>query len=357
MTQSVLIVGAGVAAFAAALRCSQQGIFTTVLVPGRRSWPEFPETLSAGGIRTLLQLGLPRSELSQHFPEVREHRSRWGDAGVQIRARIPGLQSSVILGKESLTSMLRTAALESGAQVLEIDRLVAARETGSGLLVSFLKGGATHELVCGFAIDASGRPAVLARQMGIKRTTLDHLVAFLIRGPAQQEFAAYVATVSVADGWTFWASDTSGQATFAFFTVGRKLDVHLSAAQLLSRVPVEIQRMMLSLSIWATSEVQPINCSTSALEQSGGSFWLACGDALQTFDPLASTGVATALQQADDAALAIGAAIGGDRSLIAIYRKRVQLSFRHYVDERNAYYGYRTNDYPPSGAPGFHREL
>lgn len=347
MTQRVLVVGAGVAAYAAALRFTRQGITATVLVPARRQWPEFLETLGAGGFRALLQLGLTRSELAQSFPEVREHRSRWGDSRVHVRAHIPSLQSPVILGKSSLIRMLRAAALEGGAQILEIDRLVVAKETDIGVQVSFIKDGVTHELPCDYAIDASGRPATLGRQMGIRRVTLDSLVAFMIHGPARPAFAACVATVSIADGWTFWASDASGYASFAFFTVGRKLDGKMTAASLLSRVPPEIQGMMGDSKVWAMSEAQAFNCSTSALEQSGGAFWLACGDALQTFDPLASTGVATALQQADGAARAIGIAIGGDRSMIASYRERAQHSFRRYVAERNAYYGIRGNEGSP----------
>ena len=231
MTQRVLVVGAGVAAYAAALRFTRQGITATVLVPARRQWPEFLETLGAGGFRALLQLGLTRSELAQSFPEVREHRSRWGDSRVHVRAHIPSLQSPVILGKSSLIRMLRAAALEGGAQILEIDRLVVAKETDIGVQVSFIKDGVTHELPCDYAIDASGRPATLGRQMGIRRVTLDSLVAFMIHGPARPAFAACVATVSIADGWTFWASDASGYASFAFFTVGRKLDGKMTPEQ------------------------------------------------------------------------------------------------------------------------------
>ena len=200
---------------------------------------------------------------------------------MQVRPRVPGLQGPVILGKASLITMLRTAALESGAKVLGIDRLAAASETDLGVLVSVIRDGSTQELACDYAIDASGRPAVLARQLGSKRTTLDHLVAFLIHGPARPAFAACVATVSIDDGWTFWASDAAGHATFAFFTAGRKLDGQVDATQLLARVPAEIMRMMAEPEAWTASEVQPFNCSTSALEQSGGDFWLACGDAFR----------------------------------------------------------------------------
>jgi flavin-dependent dehydrogenase len=334
-----LIVGAGVAAFAAALRCARQGLVVTVLVPARRQWPAFPETLSVSGLRTLLRLGLARSELARNFPEVREHRSRWGNTTLQVRPRVPGLPSPVILGKGALISMLRTAALECGAQILEIDRLVAARETDSGVLVSFTRDGAMRAMACGYAIDASGRPALLARQMGSKRKTLDDLVAFVIHGAALPQFAACVAIISIADGWTFWTSDASGQAALSFFTAGRALAGRMDPVRLLARAPAEIESMMAHAATWATSAVASFNCSTSRLDRSGGVFWLACGDALQTFDPLASTGVATALQQADQAAQAIAAALMGERSLIASYGKDVQQSFGRYIAERNAYYG------------------
>ncbi len=350
----MLVVGAGIAAFAAALCCVRQGIITTVLVPARRLKPEFPEMLNASGFRTLLRLGLTRSELIRSFPEVREHRSRWGDTTMHVRPRVPGLQGPVILGKASLTNMLRTAALEGGAKFLEIERLVSIKETESGVLMSFMKDGAVYELAGGYAIDASGRAARLARQMGIKRVTLDHLVAFLIRGPALPEFAACAATVSIANGWTFWASDALGHAVFSFFTAGRKLEGVVDASHLLASVPAETQVMMADTTTWAASEVESFNCSTSTLERSGGVFWLACGDALQTFDPLTSTGISTALSQADRAAEAIAAAIEGDRSLIDCYRAEVQLSFARYIAERNAYYGKSTGEgstvvTPPAG--------
>lgn len=334
----VLVVGAGVAAYAAALRCAQQGLDTVVIVPARRQWPDIPETLSPSGFSALIHLGLDRRVLAEKFPEVREHQSRWGDSSLMVRTRVPGLQSPVILGKSTLTDMLRAAAQRSGAQILSVERIVAARQSGPGLLLSFVETSTKRELSCSYAIDASGRPAVLARQMGTRRTTLDDLIGFSITGPARPEFAACVATISIDNGWTFWASDTAGLARFVFFTAGRRLEGRPNSAQILAHAPEEIARMMDVHHTWATSNVETFNCSTSALEQSGGANWLACGDALQTFDPLASTGVASALQQADKAAQAISAAISGDCSVIAKYKEQTQMSFRNYVIERNAYY-------------------
>ncbi|MCK0508216.1 FAD-dependent monooxygenase [Aromatoleum anaerobium] len=339
MKHRVAIVGAGIAAFAAALRCARQGMAVTVLAPARKARPEFPEMLSVGGVGALLGLGLQRSDLARRFPEVRERQSRWGDSRMEIRARIPGVPNPVMLGKTSLVGVLREAAVDSGADVVEIDRLTAAMQNGSGLQVTFVHDNHVHEMACSYAIDASGRPALLARQVGARRSTLDHLVAFFIRGPALPEFACFVATMSIADGWVFWACDEAGQGTCAFFTAGRKLGEHVTAASVMSRVPAEIQGMMTDTQAWAASEVEPFNCSTSALDQSCADRWLACGDALQTFDPLASRGVATALQQGDAAAQAIAAAVGGDRSVLASYREQAQSSFRRYVAERNAYYG------------------
>lgn len=335
-----MVIGGGIAAFAAALRGASEGFAVTVLAPARRQWPEFPETLNAAGFRTLLRLGLTRGELVRNFPEVRERISRWGDSPVQIESRIPGLQGPVVLGKAALTSILRMAALERGSEIVEVEGLTVARETSSGLHFSFSRDSTAHEMECGFAIDASGRPGLLARKLGVRRITLDHLVSFWIRGPARPELACSMATMSIADGWVFWISDVEGVASMALFTAGRKLDTQVNAAYILSCAPAEILQMMTSHEMWTQSKVESFNASSSVLEQAGGSFWLACGDALQTFDPLASKGVAIALEQANGAALAITAALGGNRSMIAGYRKEARVSFSRYVAERNAYYGH-----------------
>lgn len=301
----------------------------------------YPETLSANGFRALLRLGLPCKALAQAFPNVRERISRWGQADLQSQTRVPGLQAPVILERAILAKYLRQTALDREIEVASIDAFNDAQETRDGVHMSVEMNGDSLNIHARFCIDASGRPALLARKLGVKRVTLDHLISFWVSGPANVDFACTVATISIPDGWIFWASDASGNASIGFFTAGRQRDTQVTAGYVMSRLPTEIARMVTSLEVWETSDVSGVNASTSALQQPGGIWWLACGDALQTFDPLASMGLTVALNQAEAAAKTIRPTLAGDTTTMAQYWQAAKSSFDRYLLERNAYYGHK----------------
>jgi flavin-dependent dehydrogenase len=81
------------------------------------------------------------------------------------------------------------------------------------------------------------------------------------------------------------------------------------------------------------------NAATTILEQPCGPGWIACGDALQTVDPLASNGNYIALKQGVLAAEAAKAAISGDEKLRRTYAIAAQTEFREIVRHRSGYYG------------------
>jgi flavin-dependent dehydrogenase len=244
-----------------------------------------------------------------------------------------------MLGRVQLLRALRACATEEGVTFVEADELYRVLPTRQGLQLQFT--GPVQELVldASFAIDASGRAAVLARKLGVGRRTFDHLVAYGVRGPVHGLPEGVVHTFSVADGWVFAVSDSPGQAHVCFYTNGR-LAGRVTEAKIMERVPYQIRSLMSDEDMWLASGVSAANASTSLLDVPGGTYWLACGDALQTVDPLSSSGITTALQQGAAAVSAAVASLSGNLEPMRAYWLESRAHFDSYVRNRNSFYGF-----------------
>jgi flavin-dependent dehydrogenase len=145
----------------------------------------------------------------------------------------------------------------------------------------------------------------------------------------------------VPDGWLFCAGSKAEQAGIGFFTAGSHLRDRPTADAILDRASSTpaIADMIRSFASWKVSSVVTRNAATTLLAASGGDHWLACGDALQTVDPIASSGTYLALKQAILAASVVKEMLGGDRLARHSYDIATRREFREILAERGAYYG------------------
>jgi flavin-dependent dehydrogenase len=155
----------------------------------------------------------------------------------------------------------------------------------------------------------------------------------------------------VSDGWLFCAGSYEEQAAIGFFTAGSRLHDRPTAGTILARAAATpaIADLIGSPLCWKASSVVTRNAATTLLAASGGDNWIACGDALQTVDPIASSGTYLALKQAILAASIARETLAGDRLALRSYEISTRREFREILAERSAYYGlFRT----ASGAGG-----
>ena len=336
------VLGDGIAGLAAAITAARAGRDTILLSGNGRAPRDIPETLVPQALPLLGELGLDESLVETSFARVANRLSRWGLGPAR---HVPAIASvsggALLLGKARLTELLRARAQTAGVRTIEAGRLLTVEQQLAGIELEVRNSNTTEQIGARFAIDATGRAAALAQSLGVRRRTLDNLVSFWIEGPAADEGNRVIGTVTVRDGWLFFAGRPDGRAVLGFFTAGSAVRSKPTPADIVDRIAFapELRPMLADLERWRASSVVSRNAATTVLGRAGGTHWLACGDALQTVDPIGSNGIHTALSQGMSAAIAADAALGGDRRPQRDYECVAADEFREFQTRRRAYYG------------------
>lgn len=346
----VLIVGAGPAGAALALALKQGGVASVLLVdrPARRSF-RIGES-AAPGLSTLLRrLGLDdRLESRGHNP-CYGNLSVWGRPALAVddfmsRACGPGWH----LDRETFDAWLRAEALASGAQLLSPANLAAVRRDRDGWQADLRAEGRDFEVKTRWIVDATGRPAALARRSGARLHRLDRLVALAaIAEPAERRgFGGYSLIEAVSIGWWYAARLPGGDAVVALMTdADLARDADLLSPNVFGQSwteTSEIRRLVPPPAEAARPAV--FAAGTQFLDRAIGAGWLALGDALIALDPLSAAGITGALEDAIAAADTIIRLLhepGSSRArdLRAAYAARADATLRRYLGERRAIYG------------------
>ena len=90
---------------------------------------------------------------------------------------------------------------------------------------------------------------------------------------------------------------------------------------------------------WKVSSGIEMAAASEVLECSGGTGWLATGDAALSFDPLSSQGIYKALQSGLMVAETIEAVLHGEKAAVLDWSFRNRKRFDRYLRTRQAYYG------------------
>ncbi|WDE07457.1 NAD(P)/FAD-dependent oxidoreductase [Thalassomonas viridans] len=207
------------------------------------------------------------------------------------------------------------------------------------------KAGAKQELRCRFIVDASGRPAKVARCMGASVKTQDNLVC--VAGYFHQKQLAtdlllrhMTLLEAVESGWWYSAHLPGERIIIAFASDGEiirdmqlkqpaswcqalKQTRHLSAALTPGIMPSRLYH-------WAAP--------SALLNPPAGAGWLAVGDAASCYDPISSQGIYKALHTGLEAAPAIAAWLNGDSRELELYRQNVAETFIRYLEQRAYFY-------------------
>jgi len=276
------------------------------------------------------------------FPAITTRISRWGQGRIVEDAMLPRTNAALLLGKRQLRALLWNILLDTGLPVIDFTLLGEVhRQNGRIVLRTAVAPAASAIISTRFAIDATGRASVLAQKLGVRRRVLDTLVSFWLSGEADSWPSHAIAVATVRDGWLFCAGSKLEKAAIGFFTAGSHLRERPTADGILDRalsVPA-IAELIGARPEWHASSVVTRNAATTLLATSGGEDWLACGDALQTVDPIASNGNYLALKQGLLAASVARETLRGDRQALQSYEIATRRQFKEILAQRNAYYG------------------
>lgn len=249
-------------------------------------------------------------------------------------------------------------ARDAGAEIVRDARLSLATQTDGADIhrLSLRSHEAEHRIECRWLIDASGRPATLARALGATRIEHDALIAFHMRlasdGGSDQDGRTWVEAVE--NGWWYSVLLPSQERLIAF----------LSDADLVDR-----RALLTREGLWHALQDAPHlhthcrqhrylpsstphgadACSSQLDRAAGGDAkgkrWLAAGDAGLAFDPLSSKGIANALYTGLRGAEAV---IAGDSTTTSRYADHLLDIHRVYRAQLQDFYTLQTR-WPISG--------
>jgi flavin-dependent dehydrogenase len=238
--------------------------------------------------------------------------SAWGSAQPILTDHLLNpLGDAWNLDRRAFDDDLRRAVVRLGVEVRPTKLARVDREPGSWALGPTT--GLPKRLWAGMVIDASGRGARVARQLGARQFHGDHLVALWSQwlvDEADQRASTYVE--SAEGGWWYSTLLPHGRRVVAYLTdpdllptsgLARR-DLVLSAREL----PLIGQVLGAHGDPTLSGEPRVTVARSSRLNHVVGPGWLATGDAAFTVDPLSGRGIVSALltgRAAGEAALAM----------------------------------------------------
>ncbi|MDT9698417.1 tryptophan 7-halogenase [Streptomyces sp. P17] len=326
-----VVAGAGPAGAVAALVLARAGRRVALvdeppgLVTGAH---KVGESLPSAAASLLRDLNLWPGGVETHLRSTGMYVS-WGSPTLNERGPVqdpygPGWQ----LDRLRFDAFLREAAHAAGAEPLR-GRAVDAADDGPCLRLLVRQGHGTRELRCAWAVDATGRRAVLARRRAVRRRQ-DRLVAAHVLMPRHQpsgvgesDQEARTVVEAVPGGWWYTTLTPVGRI------VAHLTDPDLAGPGL--RTPDGFLQGALRTRYIGdrltagdlTDPPAPCWSAAHGLRRTpyGGRGWIAAGDAALAFDPLSSQGILTALHSGARAGLATALCLAGapPRPVLASY--------------------------------------
>ncbi|AWJ86496.1 hypothetical protein TSH58p_23725 (plasmid) [Azospirillum sp. TSH58] len=357
----VLIVGAGPAGSATALALRAAGVPRVVLVDRAAHGSPERAALRVGESATpnvgplLARLGLP-DDLGRlgHRP-YHGNLSLWsgdGETADDFLRRASG--HGWHLDRARFDRWMREAAVERGARLLAPATLAGVeRRPEGGWTVGLRDADGRRSVTARVVVDAGGRRAPLATALGARRRRLDRLIALAIEaapaaGPAGGGFHGRSFVEAAEIGWWYAAVLPGGRAIVTLMTdddIARAgglagADAFRSAwaatARLRDLVPPPEDGP------GAGTAPAVFSAASQHVDRAVGAGWIAVGDALIGFDPLTSSGIAGALDDALAAADTILRWFSGDgtaaRDAAIGYARRAEDTLRRYLAERTRHY-------------------
>jgi flavin-dependent dehydrogenase len=241
------------------------------------------------------------------------------------------------IDRRRFDTMLVEAAEGAGALVYCGLRVRLVERARSGWRVTMCGKTSTPTVVgARYLVDATGRPAWLARRLDSTSRRIDRQVA-LFASYSQPLADTSLVVESASDGWWYSVS----------FADSHTIAVYLTDADLLPRGCREeffLDRLRHSahtrerLCSLGQPVLKCVPADTSYRDPCAGNGWLAVGDAAFALDPLSGFGIRHALESGLVAANALRQAASGQRRALSRYQEHSNLDFFQQLRWRAYYY-------------------
>jgi flavin-dependent dehydrogenase len=339
----VVVIGGGPAGSALTIHLARAGC--PVILLERTAYSDFRvgESFSPSVIPYLSRLGVRAAFQDTGPVPVHGVQSAWSGEALEASTF---LTSPYLNGwhvdRACFDAMLSDAAQQAGAFVCRqaLVREVERNSEGRWCVTASSPAGEVR-FVSHFLVDATGRSARLASHLGVKRESVDRLVAVtrIFEEPLDCEILPSLVEAHPL-GWWYSAGLPGRRVVVTLFTdsdlCAKEKLTHLSEwSRALGESTHTRQRLAGCIpSPW----FRVLPAASHCLHKAAGDSWVAIGDALIGRDPLSSSGIGFALASAERAASVLHALASGDGEAADRYSLDVCADFRCYLEQRRAYY-------------------
>ena len=340
LNYDAIIFGGGPAGAAAALALARKS-FSVGLLAKPRHAPPVGETVPPEIIRPLSHLGLWETFRAADHAAAPGTVVIWGDErpfenDFLFNPYGPGWH----LDRAAFDAMLLEAAQAAGTQVHECSVLDCVRVDDLGWRVRIDPADGSRALVARWAIDATGRPAWLAKRAGARRHRVDRLIAVVRFASASSMTETRTLIEACPEGWWYAAALPENRVVAAFFTDAELLpNGTAERAKLWDRMFAQSQLISSILPGFPVeARFHTVAACSGRILPCAGTNWVAIGDAAQTYDPLSGQGIAKAMASALQAAEFIAEDRFQNRTAIEEFAMATAREYELYLTNRSAHY-------------------
>lgn len=344
MTTHALVVGAGPAGTAAAARLA--GWCDSVMLIDarpRNGQGRVGEHLPPAAVTAFARLGfadLLGEKCHEPSPGVR---SAWG-GGVAVDKEycMTVAASGLNLRRDRFDETLARNAERAGVDVKFGTRVRHLRREREEYVATLGGQDGEQTLRADIVVDASGRRAAAARQLGATRRRCDQLVAIVgrVEGTMPDAETGRVHVESVEQGWWYGVQFTDGTLLASFMTDASSVPRHAGRAPGLWSEQLRTSRLLSPLATggqW-TGRVEVFDAAAQVLEHDGPPGFLAVGDAAAAYDPLSSWGITKGFTDGIAGADALARARAGEGQALAEHRNAQRRDFETHRARQSDFY-------------------
>lgn len=341
----VCVVGGGPAGAVTAHVLARAGARVALFVRDRpHSAFVIGETVPAETRLLLDGLGLDCFSAGLHLPGAGTM-VRWGSDQVQSReAILSPFGGGWHLDRALFERQLIAGAVKSGAVMIEHCSRIETEPAPGGWEFRIDSAGPQIRAISSYVVDCTGRMARLAIDAGARRRIHDKLIAVWCvaeEWSAQADLDQRIYLESAPDGWFYSARIPNRHRVLAYFTDGDLCDARL-------RLATNFEEYVANAFHLNAGAKDPhyrvvagpfhVNAVSARLVRAYGERWIAAGDAAQSFDPLSSQGIITAIIGGNNAAVALVAAHSSDSCALEKFQDDLDARYAAYLAERQTYY-------------------
>jgi flavin-dependent dehydrogenase len=279
-----------------------------------------PEALSE-----LDALQVPVEGRASYLQESAGIRVAWGSSELREQDYLfDHAGAACNVDRQGHEAALARRAVDCGAMLMRGMLPATVRREADGLWhIEATLDGETTRCCARWLIDATGRRACVARQMGAWRERVDRSVGLVgrLHGVDALAGAERLLVESAPDGWWYSVAVPRGSTVAVYVTDSDLRPAHeRNASRIWTAALTQTEHTrerMLGMTLASPITVHP--AQSAFLTPAYGSGWIAIGDAVWSSDPLAGVGVSEALQSGHAAARAVDAACSGDDNVLSEY--------------------------------------